>query len=117
MSEHNAALTYGKQIIPVTIIFECRNQLAISVHPDKSVVAKAPDTASLETVLSKLDGRKQWITKQLQYFEQFFPLLPEKEYISGETHRYLGRQYRLRIREGNEKEVKLKGRLLLVHRT
>lgn len=106
----NVSLTYGKQTFTVKVIFEQRNQLAITVFPDKKIIARAPETASLDAVLSRLENRKPWIAKQLHYFEQFYPLLPEKEFVSGETHYYLGRQYRLRIREGNAKQVKLKGR-------
>ena len=39
-------------------------------------------------------------------FEQFRPLTPARQYISGETHRYLGRQYRLKLSQG-ERRVRL----------
>jgi predicted metal-dependent hydrolase len=40
-----------------------------------------------------------------------------KKYVSGETHLYLGRQYRLKVSAANENEVKLKGKYILVNVT
>lgn len=53
--------------------------------------------------------KSRWIIKQQNYFEQFLPKTPEREYVSGETHHYLGKGYLLKIRPGAENSVKLKG--------
>ncbi|MBN1212588.1 MAG: DUF45 domain-containing protein [candidate division Zixibacteria bacterium] len=38
----------------------------------------------------------------------------KRKYVSGETHLYLGRQYRLKILADEKESVKLKGRFLWV---
>jgi predicted metal-dependent hydrolase len=48
------------------------------------------------------------------HFEQFRPRAPERRYVGGETHLYLGRQYRLKLRKSELEEVKLKGGILHV---
>jgi predicted metal-dependent hydrolase len=84
------------------------------VRPDKSVVVKAPTKSKHEEIQIKLRKRGQWILKQINYFDKFHPIQPEREYVSGETHYYLGRQYRLRIEIGNEDTVKLIGKYFIV---
>lgn len=42
------------------------------------------------------------------------PRLPEKNYVSGETFYYLGRQYRLKVVHGPRNSVKLIGRYIWV---
>src|SRR5262249_32955231 len=49
-----------------------------------------------------------------RYFERFSPRTPPRRYVNGETHRYLGRQYRLRITVDRRNEVKLIGGYLHV---
>lgn len=39
-------------------------------------------------------------------FELYLPKQPQRRYINGESHRYLGRQYRLKARKGSEDSVK-----------
>src|SRR5699024_9031557 len=61
--------------------------------------------------------RSKWIVKQKRYFERFEQSNQQFEYVSGETHRYLGRQYRLKvipIDPGEKETVKLKGRFLRI---
>jgi len=58
--------------------------------------------------------RARWIFRQQAHFERFQPLPARRRYVSGETHRYLGGQYRLRVRRGPSLEVKLAGRFLWV---
>jgi len=106
-------IKYGRSTIEYQLVFEDRINLAITVKPDKSVCVKAPATSTLQEIQEKLRRRGQWILKQLNYFDKFHPLQPEREYVSGETHYYLGRQYRLRIRKGKEEQIKLKGKFFI----
>ena len=110
----NGEFNYGRSIIEYHLIYEDRKNLAIAVKPDKSVLVKAPIMSNLEEIQEKLQKRGQWILKQLSYFDQFHPKQPEREYVSGETHYYLGRQYRLRIRKGEDEEIKLKRKFFIV---
>ena len=45
--------------------------------------------------------------RQQRFFAQFLPRTPARQFISGETHLYLGRQYRLRLRQAEAEDVKL----------
>jgi len=106
-------IKYGRSTIEYNLIFEDRNNLAVTVRPDKSVIVKAPKESELEEIQGKLLKRGKWILKQINYFDKFHPIQPKREYISGETHYYLGRQYRLRIRKGKEETIKLIGKFFI----
>ena len=54
--------------------------------------------------------RRASIARQRRHFETFHPLPEEKRYLSGATHLYLGRQYRLKIHHAREANVELIGR-------
>ena len=105
---------YGGEQIPVAIAFRNRQRLSISVHPDCSVTALAPAGCPPEKLQDHLERRRAWIARQRRHFETFHPLPGDKHYLSGETHLYLGRQYRLKIHHAREAEVKLIGRFLHV---
>ncbi len=111
------SVEYGNQIINFYIQRAKRKTLGIEVHPDQSVWAKAPIDANLKDVKSKILKRAQWIVKQKQFFEQFLPRTPERQYMSGETHLYLGKRYILRLKKGEANTVKLKGGELIVFYT
>jgi hypothetical protein len=55
--------------------------------------------------------------RQLEYFDQYHPVLPDRQYISGETYYYLGRQYRLKVTAGSENAVKLIGKFFMLTTT
>lgn len=105
---------YGRSIIEYALVREDRDNMAITVRPDKTVLVKAPSISSLEEIQIKLKNKGQWVLKQINYFDKFHPLQPTPEYISGETHYYLGRQYRLRIKKGSAESVKLIGKFFIV---
>ncbi|MBR4877125.1 MAG: M48 family metallopeptidase, partial [Rhodocyclaceae bacterium] len=46
----------------------------------------------------KLRLRAGWISRQLEMFSRYERHTVPRQYLSGESHRYLGRQYRLRIK-------------------
>jgi predicted metal-dependent hydrolase len=59
--------------------------------------------------------RAGWIRRQQRFYREFLPQTPPRRYLSGETDRYLGRQYRLKVVEAGESGVKLAGRFIWVH--
>jgi predicted metal-dependent hydrolase len=75
------------------------------VNPDGSVCLKAPVDATLEQIQQKVHKRASWILKQKRFFESFGTSTTKRQYISGESHLYLGRQYMLRVRESNVNAV------------
>lgn len=107
-------LKYGRSVIEYRLVYENRNNLAISVRPDKSVIVKAPAYSKFEKIQLKLQKRGQWVLKQINYFDKFHPLQTTRDYVSGETHYYLGRQYRLRIRKDKEDSVRLIGKFFII---
>jgi predicted metal-dependent hydrolase len=109
MREEIIDIQIGQKSHRVFISFQDRIRFSIYVHPDKRITAKAPENISLPEVKKHLQKRSPWIIKQLAHFEKFQPLPAKRYYISGETHLFLGRQYRLSIRQGTVESVKLIG--------
>jgi len=103
-------LAYGSEKIDFSLSFSPRRRLTITVEPNGNVIVKAPAEATLETVLDQMHRKAGWIIRQRDAFAAFGPTMPPKKYVSGETHRYLGRQYRLRVTHGTTPSVKLIGR-------
>jgi predicted metal-dependent hydrolase len=107
MSLSRGGVAYGKDKIEFSFFYVDRKTLEIAVHPDQTVVIKAPLGTKIEEIQKRVVRRAAWIIKQRAFFRQFDPRTPARRYIGGETHLYLGRHYRLRIRKGNEDTVKL----------
>ena len=111
----NFHVSYGEHQIPVEVFYEERNQLAITVLPDMSVEARAPLGSEPNRVQERLSEKARWIWTQLDSFEKYQPLQPPRVYVNGETHLYLGRQYRLRIEKSDLEQVRLIGRFFRVN--
>ncbi len=79
-----------------------------------NVMVKAPAGTPIERVKEKVIKKAPWIIKQQSFFLSFQPRTPQRKYISVETHLYLGRQYRLRVKIGKEEYVKFKGKFIEV---
>lgn len=101
-------LNLGKEIIEYTIRRSSRRTLGITVEPDRSVAVTAPEGADLSDVEAIVRRRRQWIGNRRREIATLPPPVTRREWVSGETHRYLGRQYRLRIKTGKP-EVRLAG--------
>ena len=98
-------IQYGATIIDYDIEFAQRKTLSICVNPDSSVCLRAPIDATLEQIQQKVHKRASWILKQKWFFESFGTSTTKRQYISGESHLYLGRQYMLRVKESNVNAV------------
>lgn len=107
MNGTSSIITYGKENIHFDVLFVSRKSMEIAVHPDSRVVVKAPRGTDLLNIKNRLMKRARWIKRQLAYFSQFDPRTPARRYVGGESHLYLGRQYRLKIGLGPMNGVKL----------
>ncbi len=109
-------MQFGSEEIEYQLSFVERKTLGITVQPNRDVLVKAPMGSSIDKIQSKIRKKAPWILKQKDHFLSFEPRTPERRYISGETHLYLGRQYQLKIIDDtNEEKVKYTGRFLEIH--
>jgi len=107
MEPEHLSLNYGDARIDYQVVRRARKTLEIAVEPDTTVVIAAPEDASLDAIEAKLRKRAAWITRQQRFFSQFLPRVPPREFVAGETHMYLGRQYRLKVVPHVQQTVKL----------
>jgi predicted metal-dependent hydrolase len=90
-------IMYGQTAIEFQVERRDRKTLEIGVEPDLRVTIAAPMNADSTQIDAKVRKRAAWIKRQQAYFRQFLPRAPLRKYVGGETHLYLGRQYRLKI--------------------
>ncbi len=95
-----------KTFLDCRIVYSQRKTLQLEVLPDMSVRMLAPFGAKAEVCSRMLLKRRDWVQAQLKYFSQFHPLTKPREYVSGETHLFLGRRLRLKVVSGPAKGVK-----------
>lgn len=110
-----ATLQYGEETIPYLVKrVDSRKTLGIEVHPDGSVVVRAPRDCPESDIRERMRCRAAWVSRQLADFARYHPRTPQRQYLSGESHRYLGRQYRLKVVDSSEAGVRLtRGEILV----
>ena len=109
-----AAIQFGSRKIDFQLEFSKRKSLGISVTAELLVLVKAPVDTTLEKVKEKVKKKAPWILKQQSFFLSFHPKTTARRFVGGETHLYLGRQYRLKILESKTESVKIKGQFIEV---
>jgi predicted metal-dependent hydrolase len=85
-----------------------RRTVSIAVDPSGEVVLTAPPATSVERLDRLVRTKAAWIVGRLRRRSDL-PPAPAREFVSGESFHYLGRQYRLRV----ELEAPVVGPLLL----
>ena len=108
------ALRFGSTTVPYTVRRQNRSDLSISVLPDLRVEVLAPRDRPRSEIEAKLVARSAWILRQQLRFRDMHPLPIQKKYVAGESFRYLGRQYRLRVVRGDSRSVALQRPFLVV---
>jgi predicted metal-dependent hydrolase len=98
-------LDYGETTIDYELSYARRKTLEIAVHPDLRVVVKAPQGSDPAQVEGIVRQRAPWILKQQRKLAEYLPQIPPRQYVSGETHYYLGRACRLKVVQGEAEGV------------
>ncbi|MFT7561970.1 MAG: putative metal-dependent hydrolase [Flavobacteriales bacterium] len=106
--EHQT-VTYGEQNIRYQICYMPKpvHKVAIHVHPDGSVQVDAPNGAQASDIKQAVLKRARWIVKHVNAIEEQQLHVLKREYVSGETHFYLGRRYQLKVLKRKDESVKL----------
>ncbi|TVR77871.1 MAG: M48 family peptidase [Rhodospirillales bacterium] len=107
MTRELGSVRYGEHLIEFVVVRRERSTLEIAVEPDATVVVAAPTNAAPEAIAARVRKRGAWVRRQQRYFAQFIPRTPDRRYLSGETHLYLGRQYRLKVVHDVRHQVRL----------
>ncbi|MBF0898087.1 MAG: DUF45 domain-containing protein, partial [Campylobacter concisus] len=79
----------------VKIIKKDVKNITLKVRPNGEAILTAPKAASDEHIKFIMQKRAKWIVQKRAFFTSF--KTPEKEYVSGEDFKYLGRSYRLKV--------------------
>lgn len=110
-----ATFTYGNYVYQYDLVPEERKTLALTVHPDATIVLKAPQDADAERVEAFLKKKWWWLHKQLDFFARVERRARKPEYVSGESFYYLGRQYQLKVIRGKHDDVTMqRGQLVIL---
>jgi predicted metal-dependent hydrolase len=97
MTEVARRLDIGSEVIAYALKRTARKTLGISVAPDGSVNVTAPLDANETEIELRIRKRAAWILDKIDEAVLRTPALPDRCFLPGETHLYLGRQYRLRV--------------------
>lgn len=113
-SVEHSEVQFGRTLIEYDIRRSSkRRTVAVTIFPAGNIILTAPTGASVERLDRVVHQKARWITSRLRSVRPFAQAAPQKEFVSGDSFLYLGRQYRLRVLAGPE-EVRLDGGRLVV---
>jgi predicted metal-dependent hydrolase len=100
VTEH-AQLQWGTTVIPYSVRRSARRAtVSIAVDPKDGVLVTAPHSATPARLEAVVRSRARWIVARVRA-HQNVDGQGGREFVSGETFLYLGRQYRLRLLSGS----------------
>ena len=78
----------------------------LNIKPDMTIQVSANEKVPLDVIYDFVKSKGAWIVKNVKTFEEVMPhKRSEREYVSGESFRYLGKQYRLRVEKTTDEEM------------
>ena len=79
------------------IKYSNRKTLNISVERDRSVIVRAPKSLSIDKIEEIVQSKRNWIKDKINHSQKYPIDFNAKEFVSGESLLYLGRNYQLMI--------------------
>lgn len=116
LQEKKLSIIYGDEIIDFEVLESLNrtHKILIKVYSDCRVVVSTQADTDDQTIIDAVKQRSRWIYKQLREFREQRKFITPRQYRSGESHFYLGKQYQLKVLKDDAKPegVKLlRGRL------
>lgn len=98
----------GQTVIPYEIDWSPnRETTTLSLDDSLELTIRAPMSATVSEIEEVLDSKQEWLLEKLYGLEEQVGPPYEKEFLSGEKLQYCGRQYRLKVVEGDVPEPRL----------
>lgn len=95
-----------------------KKTVTLSVEAGDEVRVLAPEASTAAEIAAIVSKKGRWIVWHLRRLAELPAALGPREFVTGETYLYLGRQYRLRVRDQASKtpqeRVRLEGGWLVV---
>lgn len=105
MTEH--IVRYGKAKITFELERKDVKNINLNIRANMRIVVSASDQIPLEFIKEFVREKAPWILKNIDYFKEVQPeRRSPREYVSGESFKYLGKQYRLQVEQSQEEYVK-----------
>jgi len=100
---------YGDQsyAYSVELVESRKKSISIQVLPNGMVDVKAPSHTPTQLIKETMSKRARWIVRHVEQIKQQQSGVLPREYISGETHYYMGRRYVLKVIPSDHNKVKL----------
>lgn len=108
---------FGTRRINYNLTYKSRKSLGVKVLPDTTVEVIAPDSSDENEIAKKVRAKAAWIIKQQDFFISFKPATPARKFVNGETHLYLGRQYKLKVSASDTDIIKVYRGQLFIYAT
>lgn len=89
--------------------------VTLKVKRDGSIHLTVPEAATDDYIERVVANKKEWIESQLKHFNENYETPKEKEMVSGESFKYLGKNYRLKVIESPEEGVRLYRGYIEIH--
>lgn len=105
---------WGARSVVAVIHRTRRRVLRIEVQPSGDVAVYAPIGEAPSEILSRVKRKGSWIFREIDRIASRPAVTPQRRFISGETHLFLGKQYRLAIERSKEPSVRVDGSRLIV---
>lgn len=94
------SFTYGDACYPYSVFFDEKRKnrkVKIDVLPSGAVQVFAPPESELPEVKQAVLKRARWISNHVTDARDRLRHVTPREYVSGETHYYLGKRYQLKV--------------------
>ncbi|KYD07958.1 hypothetical protein B4102_0592 [Heyndrickxia sporothermodurans] len=99
-------ISYSNKRIDFTIERKNVKNINLNIKPDMTIQVSANEKVPLDFIYDFVKSKGAWIVKNIKTFEEVMPhKRSEREYVSGESFRYLGKQYRLRVEKTIDEEM------------
>ncbi|WP_342535205.1 SprT family zinc-dependent metalloprotease [Lysinibacillus sp. FSL K6-1151] len=104
MEKHQ--VQYGEKLIEFELERKNVKNVNLNIKPNMDIQVSAHEKVPLSFIYDFVKSKGAWIIKHIGDFEKVQPFqYHERKFVNGESFRYLGKQYRLRVLETDEKEL------------